>query len=107
MKCYDAVNKRIKQNNFFYTQLTFVFHFQKDFYIVQEHIDAFRFYLLQKDSDTFNEPFVEVFLCFLDNILLTFSYIGKKFIRNVLFGFFTCFKKLPVPYELCKLYELC
>ena len=93
----DAVNGNVKRR--FYTQLTFVFHLQEDFYIVHNQIDAFCFflfqkcfyivrdhtfvlcfYLLQKDFDTFNKPYFETFLCFVDNIKLA-SFIYRK--KNV------------------------
>ena len=37
--------------------ITFVFHPQKDFYIVHDHIGASFLFLLQKDFGTFHEPF--------------------------------------------------
>ena len=75
--------------------MAFVFHLQKDFYVVQNNADVFCcffqihsisfasiltvfvFVFLQKDFDTFHESFFEAFLCFFDNTSLTF-YLGKK-----------------------------
>ena len=45
------------QNNFFYTQLVFVFHLQEYFYVICKRIDVFCFYLLQKDFYMVHDPF--------------------------------------------------
>ena len=78
------------KKNFFYTHLledfyivhdhidAFLFLLQRDFYITHKYIGAFWAFFLQKDFHTFHEPFSKAFLCFFDNILLTFLYIGKK-----------------------------
>ena len=55
-------------SNFFYTQLAFAFHLQKDSYIVHCNIIAFCFCLLQKDFDVFYEPLCEAFPCSFDKI---------------------------------------
>ena len=52
----------------FYTQLVFVFHLQRNFYIAHAHILAFCLSLLQKDFYFFHELFFVVFLCYLGNI---------------------------------------
>ena len=49
---------------FFYTQLSFVFHFPGDFFIIRELILVFWGLFLQKDFDVFHKKFFESFLCF-------------------------------------------
>ena len=90
-------------NNFFYVLLSFVFHLQKDFYGVLDDTDAFFFFffrkmlisftslflrfvffLLLKDFDTFHVPRFDTFLCFSDNIQLTFLYMWKRYLINFL-----------------------
>ena len=51
---YTFLHSRIA---FFYTQLTFVFHFQEDFYIVCQHIDVFCFFFFRKISISFMSIF--------------------------------------------------
>ena len=96
-------------NNFSYTQLTFVFHLQedfymnnifvfcfsllqRDFYIIHNHIDVFCFFLLQKDLDSFHGSFFEILVCWLDNIQTTiFMYrrqISIKINSTKCLGFF-------------------
>ena len=43
--------------NILYTQVAFVFHLPRDFYIAYTHIVTFCFSLLQKELDTFHEIF--------------------------------------------------
>ena len=47
---------------FFHTHLAFVFHLQKNFYVVHTHSScSFSFTLLQKDLDTFHVLFLKPF----------------------------------------------
>ena len=55
----------------FCIKLAFAFCPQKDFHSIHVYAGGFCFFLLQKDF--------EAFLCFFDNIQLTFFYIGEKF----------------------------
>ena len=92
------------QNNFYYTQLAFVFYLQesfyivhndfknfcfsllqKDFYIVHEHIDAFCFFFLTKILILFTSLFWKSFFAFafFDNIQPTFLYIANTFIKRL------------------------
>ena len=64
----QAVFIFISQNNYLYTQLTFVFHSLEIFYIAHEHISVFYLFLLQNDLGT-------------SDILLKFLCIEKKYIK--------------------------
>ena len=96
-------------NNFFYTQLAFVFDLQKDLYIVHDNIDtfflflfqknfdifdvlffAFCFLLPQKDFDNFHVLLFEVFLCFFIIFSCNF-YIWKKTYKKYFISFLICF----------------
>ena len=111
---------------FLYTKLAFVSQLLEDFYIVHEHIDAlcffllqkdfcivqdqiivFCFYLLQKDFDIFHKSFFEAFLCFSDNIHLTFFIYRKKIIEKCFIAFLKLHKsdKLHKSYKSYKLYN--
>ena len=129
MQRFGTANKRISQSsffviqyNFFYTQLVFAFYLVEDFYIVYEHIHIFYFFFLRNISTSMRTYFHffsffffrKILILFTSfffrlsfvfrKIMLTFLYIAKLFIN--IWSFIRCFKKLAVPYELCKLYEL-
>ena len=75
----DSIIFSILYNNFFYTQLAFVFDFQKDFYIVYDNTRY-----LHRAS------FRSLFLFF--NIYLSFLYVEEKIYIICFTSFFTCFK---------------
>ena len=71
-------------NIFFYTQLDFVYHFLREFYIFNDHIFAFFLFLLWKDFDIFHCTFFVVFLYYLDESFDVFIYV-KKIAARVLY----------------------
>ena len=68
--------------NFFYTQLASAFVPQKDFYYIHNDTDTFFLFLLQKDAVLFRD-----FLCVFDNIYVSFLYIEKRIVKNILVVF--------------------
>ena len=88
-----------RYNTFFYTQLTFMFHLQEDFYIVCDHIPAFCFAVLQKDVNTFHELFFEAFIClFFENVtdefFDIFIYEKKIYMKKINLDTFMNYLKL-------------
>ena len=76
------------RNIFFYTQLAFVFHLLRDFYILHDHILAFVFFIFSKISFTrLSLNFSPCFFFIISSFLYIWKKIcekkfGKKFIKN-------------------------
>ena len=84
-----AVIYLVLHNNFFYTQLAFVFHLRTDFYSVHDNILGFYVFLLLKDFDTFHEhigfflkklinSLAQSFYIYLGNIKKQFLILARK-----------------------------
>ena len=69
-------------NVFFYTQVAFYFHLEKDFYSVRKNILAFCFSILQKGLDTFHKLFESFFVFSIIVDKYYFIYKQIKKIKN-------------------------
>ena len=95
-------------NNFFYTQLAFVFDLQKDLYIAHDNIDTFFFFFFRKTLISFTCYFSFFVFYFLRKILITFTcFFSKSFF--VFFIIFSCnfyiwkktYKKYFISFFIC------
>ena len=82
-------------NNFFYTQLDFVFDRKKDFYFIHDNINIFSFFINVSPASYWS-----ISLFFFYNIPLAFFRYTKTTYKKMFHWFFICFKKLTLPYEL-------
>ena len=117
-KCYLTFSFFALYNSFVCIQLAFALHFQRVFIALTSMLMRFIFFFFRKifilftaifspfvkDFDTFQESFVEVFLCFSDNTQLIFFAYRKKKLKEMFDQFFVQFKKSTlVARTTCKI----